>query len=209
MQKAAEDAVSTFSQQFCMQEAAEDALSMFSQQLNTQYTANMTAKLGLQKYDKDIAVDLLTNMYEDKTGVQQSLKAASAQLSPAAKCRTAVHALCCLVSTLGPHRAPWFSTCMLCLWSMRPMLQSACAAQQQLLRDVVYQALACKVATLPCDVLSGCFGRLTLICHLADFTNTFRSLASVHPEDSSDDLPGPLQEVGLPILAFPMSLFAF
>lgn len=43
---------------------------MFSQQLNTQYTANMTAKMGLQKYDKDIAVDLLTNMYEDKTGEQ-------------------------------------------------------------------------------------------------------------------------------------------
>lgn len=75
-------------------EAAEEALSLFSQQLNTQYTANMTAKLGLQKYDKDIAVELLTNMYEDKT----------------------------------------------------------------------------------------------------DFTNTFRSLASVQPEDSSDDLPGPLQE---------------
>ena len=47
-----------------------------------------------------------------------------------------------------------------------------------------------------CDVLSGFFALLTLICHLADFTNTFRSLASVQPEDSSDDLPGPLQEVG-------------
>ena len=33
------------------------------------YTANMTAKMGLVKYNKDIAVDLLTNMYEDKTGV--------------------------------------------------------------------------------------------------------------------------------------------
>lgn len=75
-------------------EAAEDVLSLFSQQLNTQYTASMTAKMGLQKYDKDLAVDLLTNMYEDKT----------------------------------------------------------------------------------------------------DFTNTFRSLASVQPEDSSEDLPGPLQE---------------
>lgn len=50
------------------QEAAEDVLSLFSQQLNTQYTASMTAKMGLQKYDKDLAVDLLTNMYEDKTG---------------------------------------------------------------------------------------------------------------------------------------------
>ncbi len=94
MQKAAGDAVSTCSQQFCMQEAAEEALSLFSQQLNTQYTANMTAKLGLQKYNKDIAVELLTNMYEDKTGVQQFLKAASAQLSPAATCGAAVHALC-------------------------------------------------------------------------------------------------------------------
>ena len=28
----------------------------------------MADKLGLLKYDKDIAVDLLTNMYEDKTG---------------------------------------------------------------------------------------------------------------------------------------------
>ncbi len=58
-----------------MQEAAEEALSLFSQHLNTQYTANMTAKLGLQKYDKDIAVELLTNMYEDKTGLQPSLQA--------------------------------------------------------------------------------------------------------------------------------------
>ena len=84
MQKAAGDAVYMFSQQFCMQEAAEDALSMFSQQLNTKYTANMTAKLGLQNYDKDIAVELLTNMYEDKTGLRQPMKAASAQLSTAA-----------------------------------------------------------------------------------------------------------------------------
>ena len=49
---------------------------------------------------------------------------------------------------------------------------------------------------MPCDGPSECLGILTLICHLADFTNTFRSLASVQPEDSSDDLPGPLQEVG-------------
>ena len=84
--KAAGDALTTSSQQVCMQEAAEEALSLFSQQLNTQYTANMTAKLGLQKYDKDIAVELLTNMYEDKTGVQQSVRAAFAQLSRAAKC---------------------------------------------------------------------------------------------------------------------------
>ena len=33
------------------------------------YTANMTAKMGLLNYNKNIAVDLLTNMYEDKTGV--------------------------------------------------------------------------------------------------------------------------------------------
>lgn len=51
---------------------------------------------------------------------------------------------------------------------------------------------------MPSDVRSGCFGILTLICRLADFTNTFRSLASVQPEDSSEDLPGPLQEVGPP-----------
>ena len=94
MQKAAGDAVSTFSMQFCMQEAAEEALSLFSQQLNTQYTANMTAKLGLQKYDKDVAVELLTNMYEDRTGVQQSVQAASAQLSPAAKCYVPLR-MCC------------------------------------------------------------------------------------------------------------------
>ena len=105
-QKAAGDAVSAFSMQCCMQEAAEEALSLFSQHLNTQYTANMTAKLGLQKYDKDIAAELLTNMYEDKTGVQQSLKAASAQPSPAAKCRAAVHAL--LLSTVW--RQPWCRT---------------------------------------------------------------------------------------------------
>ena len=105
-QKAAGDAVSAFSMQCCMQEAAEEALSLFSQHLNTQYTANMTAKLGLQKYDRDIAVELLTNMYEDKTGVQQSLKAASAQPSPAAKCRAAVHAL--LLSTVW--RQPWCRT---------------------------------------------------------------------------------------------------
>ncbi len=92
VQEAAEDALSMFSQQLntqftvdrwfpsqtahpeivaCVQEAAEDVLSMFSQQLNTQYTASMTAKMGLQKYDKDLAVDLLTNMYEDKTGTLQ------------------------------------------------------------------------------------------------------------------------------------------
>ncbi len=56
----------------------------------------------------------------------------------------------------------------------------------------ISQALVCRVADLPC----GCFPLLTWICHVADFTNTFRSLASVQPEDSSDDLPGPLQEVG-------------
>ena len=52
----------------CDQEAAEEALSLYSQQLNELYTQNMTDKLGLLKYDKDIAVDLMTNMYEDKTG---------------------------------------------------------------------------------------------------------------------------------------------
>ena len=43
-------------------------MSFYSQQLNELYTENMTDKLGLLKYDKDIAVDLMTNMYEDKTG---------------------------------------------------------------------------------------------------------------------------------------------
>lgn len=46
----------------------EEALSLYSQQLNDLYTKNMSDKLGLLKYDKDIAVDLMTNMYEDKTG---------------------------------------------------------------------------------------------------------------------------------------------
>ncbi len=53
-----------------------------------------------------------------------------------------------------------------------------------------------QLCLVPCDVPCGCLGLLTLICHVADFTNTFRSLASVQPEDSSADLPGPLQEVG-------------
>ena len=43
-------------------------MSLYSQQLNELYTQNMTDKLGLLKYDKEIAVDLMTNMYEDKTG---------------------------------------------------------------------------------------------------------------------------------------------
>ena len=235
-QKAAGDAVSTFSMQCCMQEAAEEALSLFSQQLNTQYTANMTAKLGLQKYDKEIAVELLTNMYEDKTGVQPSLQTEKKRkdgaerrslneepsVSRAAQhylrkhlrncqLQPAVVMLCVRCAyqlpglNLGIIQSSLFSTCMLCLWILRPTLQSARAAQQQLLPDVIFHALVCRLATWPCDVPSGCLGLLSLICHLADFTNTFRSLASVQPEDSSDELPGPLQEVGLPILAFPMS----
>ncbi len=123
MQKFAGDAVSTSSVPLCMQEAAEEALSLFSQHLNTQYTANMTAKLGLQKYDKDIAVELLTNMYEDKTGVQQSLKAAFAPLLPAANCRAAVHAQRSDVN-LGAAQSTLFQH-MPCLWSLRPTLHSA------------------------------------------------------------------------------------
>lgn len=41
---------------------------------------------------------------------------------------------------------------------------------------------------------------LVWICVSADFTNTFRSLASVQPEDSSEDLPGPLQQVNTLLL---------
>ena len=44
------------------------------------------------------------------------------------------------------------------------------------------------------------FFGLVWICASADFTNTFRSLASVQPEDSSEDLPGPLQEVNTLLL---------
>ena len=50
------------------QEAAEEALSQYSQHLNTLYTDNMAAKLGLLKYNKDIAVQLMTLMYEAKSG---------------------------------------------------------------------------------------------------------------------------------------------
>ena len=50
------------------QEAAEEALSQYSEHLNTLYTDNMAAKLGLLKYNKDIAVQLMTLMYEAKSG---------------------------------------------------------------------------------------------------------------------------------------------
>ena len=93
-----------------MQEAAEDALSMFSQQLNTQYTANMTAKMGLQKYDKDIAVDLLTNMYEDKTGEQQQQQ----QLLPLLRQSRACLGHCIPDSTFTLMT----SACVLCLGSI-------------------------------------------------------------------------------------------
>lgn len=52
----------------------EEALSLYSQQLNELYTQNMSDKLGLLEYDKDIAVDLMTNMYEDKTGEDSGIK---------------------------------------------------------------------------------------------------------------------------------------
>lgn len=50
------------------QEAAEEALSHYSEQVNQLYTDNMAAKLGLLKYDKELALQLLTLMYEAKAG---------------------------------------------------------------------------------------------------------------------------------------------
>lgn len=52
-----------------MQEAAEEALSQYSSQLQKLYEGHMAQKMGLQKYDKDLTVALMSNMYEDQTGV--------------------------------------------------------------------------------------------------------------------------------------------
>ena len=58
-----------------MQGAAEDALSKYSSQLQKQYEGHMAQKLGLQKYDKDLAVGLMSMMYEDETGIAQAQEA--------------------------------------------------------------------------------------------------------------------------------------
>ncbi|KAL3155471.1 hypothetical protein ABBQ38_011026 [Trebouxia sp. C0009 RCD-2024] len=60
-------ATSFVTEGLCEKEAAEEALSHYSEHLNTLYTDNMAAKLGLLKYDKDVAVQLMTLMYEAKT----------------------------------------------------------------------------------------------------------------------------------------------
>ena len=51
-----------------MQEEAEATLTSYNQQLNVLYTDNMAAKMGLQTYNKDLSVELLTNMYADNAG---------------------------------------------------------------------------------------------------------------------------------------------
>lgn len=57
-----------------MQGAAEDVLSKYSSQLQKQYEGHMAQKMGLQKYDKDLAVGLMSMMYEDETGIALKLK---------------------------------------------------------------------------------------------------------------------------------------
>ena len=52
-----------------LQEAAEVALAKYSSQLQKQYEGHMAQKMGLQKYNKDLAVGLLSMMYEDETGM--------------------------------------------------------------------------------------------------------------------------------------------
>lgn len=51
-----------------VQEAAEQVLSQYSSQLQKLYEGHMAQKLGMQQYDKDLTVGLMSNMYEDQTG---------------------------------------------------------------------------------------------------------------------------------------------
>ena len=55
-----------------MQEEAEAMLSSYNQQLNSLYTENMAAKMGLQTYNKDLSVQLLSNMYTENAGEQST-----------------------------------------------------------------------------------------------------------------------------------------
>ena len=80
-----------------MQEAAQEALAQYSMQVTTQYEAHMAAKLGLHTYNKDLAVGLMSNMYEDSTGTAASLCSGAELLAPAARC-------CCACTR------PWLTT---------------------------------------------------------------------------------------------------
>ena len=80
-----------------MQDAAEAALSQYSTQVTTQYEALMAAKLGLQTYNKDIAVGLMSNMYEDSTGTPGSCCSCPA-------CLTACHCWSETFHMLAPLR---------------------------------------------------------------------------------------------------------
>lgn len=89
-----------------MQGAAEDALSKYSSQLQKQYEGHMAQKMGLQKYDKDLAVGLMSMMYEDETGIAQAQEAVIAlflDTEPVLQLYCFTCSLCQVMHNLGLH----------------------------------------------------------------------------------------------------------
>lgn len=60
-----------------MQEEATDAVGEYSVALKAHYEEGMAAKLGLPTYNRDIAVGLLTNMYQDDADFTNTFRALS------------------------------------------------------------------------------------------------------------------------------------
>eukprot|EP00803_Ostreobium_quekettii_P004631 evm.model.scf_672.7 EVM.evm.TU.scf_672.7 scf_672:31562-38836(-) len=63
---------------------AEDAVESYSKVLMEQYTSNIAKKMGLKSYNRELAVDLMKNMYDDEadfTNTFRSLSSVDAQAS--------------------------------------------------------------------------------------------------------------------------------
>ncbi len=58
-----------------MQEKAQPIVDSYADTMMDAYTGRMARKMGLTKYDKDVAVGLVTLMYEDKADFTNTFRA--------------------------------------------------------------------------------------------------------------------------------------